>query len=83
GPLAQLAAVDGLSAGTPVRLREALEARLDGGRLSTRVGWLDLPEADLPPVRRILDGEPRHAGDLGLPLVERLLRAGVLVPAGP
>ncbi|MFF5387737.1 cupin domain-containing protein [Streptomyces sp. NPDC013012] len=83
GPLAQLAAVDGLSAGTPVRLREALEARLDGGRLSTRVGWLDFPEAELPRVRRILDGEAHHAGDLGLPFVERLLRAGVLVPAGP
>ncbi|MFF5637024.1 cupin domain-containing protein [Streptomyces sp. NPDC012825] len=82
GPLAQLAAVDGLSAGTPVRLRGALEARLDGGRLSTRVGWLDFPDADLPPVRRILDGEAHLAGDLGLPLVERLLRAGVLVPAG-
>ncbi|MGA5495826.1 cupin domain-containing protein [Streptomyces cinereoruber] len=83
GPLAQLAAVDGLSAGTPVRLREALEARLDGGRLSTRVGWLDFPETDLPAVRRALDGEVHHAGDLGVPFVERLLRAGVLVPAGP
>ncbi|MFJ3501795.1 cupin domain-containing protein [Streptomyces sp. NPDC090135] len=83
GPLAQLAAVDGLSAATPVRLREALEARLDGGRLFTRAGWLDFPETDLPQVRRILDGEAHHAGDLGLPFVERLLRAGVLVPAGP
>ncbi|MGW4725501.1 cupin domain-containing protein [Streptomyces sp. NPDC004291] len=83
GPLAQLAAVEGLSDATPVRLREALEARLDGGRLSTRVGWLDFPEADLPQVRRVLDGEVHHAGDLGLPFVERLLRAGVLVPAGP
>ncbi len=58
GPLAQLAAVDGLSAGTPVRLRGALEARLDGGRLSTRVGWLDLPEADLPRCAGSSTGRP-------------------------
>ncbi|MGN5637928.1 cupin, partial [Streptomyces sp. AC154] len=30
GPLAQLAAVDGLGPRTPVRLREALEPRLEG-----------------------------------------------------
>ena len=82
GPLAQLAAVGGLGPGSPVRLREALEARLEGARLSTRVGWLDFPETDLPSVIRLLDGEVRTAGDLGVELVERLLRAGVMVPAG-
>ncbi|MFJ3659766.1 cupin domain-containing protein [Streptomyces sp. NPDC090119] len=82
GPLAQLAAVDALGPESPVRLRDALEARLEGARLTTRVGWLDFPEADLPPVARLLDGEVRSAGDLGLPLAGRLLRAGVLVPAG-
>ncbi|WP_435972053.1 cupin domain-containing protein [Streptomyces sp. Qhu_M48] len=81
GPLAQLAAVDGLGPNAPVRLREALEARLEGRRLTTRVGWLDFPEADLPRVLRVLDGNVHLAGDLGLPFVERLLRAGVLVPA--
>ncbi|MFG2502249.1 cupin domain-containing protein [Streptomyces sp. NPDC048441] len=81
GPLAQLAAVDGLGSDSPVRLREALEARLEGPRLATRVGWLDFPEADLPSVARMLDGEVRTAGDLGVDLVGRLLRAGVLVPA--
>ncbi|WP_457965984.1 cupin domain-containing protein [Arthrobacter sp. D1-29] len=80
GPLAQLAAVDGLSPGSVVRLRDALEARLEGSRLTTRVGWLDFPEADLPSVTRLLDGEIHTAGDLGVELVERLLRAGVLVP---
>ncbi|MCQ6269346.1 cupin domain-containing protein [Pseudarthrobacter sp. R1] len=80
GPLAQLAAVDGLSPESVVRLRDALEARLEGRRLTTRVGWLDFPDADLPSVMCALDGEIHAAGDLGVELVERLLRAGVLVP---
>ncbi|MYR95642.1 MULTISPECIES: cupin domain-containing protein [unclassified Streptomyces] len=82
GPLAQFAAVDGLGPDTPVRLRAALEARLEGSRLATRVGWLDFPDADLPSVSRLLDGGTRTAGELGVALVGRLLRAGVLVPAG-
>ncbi|MEW2131949.1 JmjC domain-containing protein [Streptomyces sp. NPDC005435] len=82
GPLSQLAAVDGLAPGSPLRLREALEARLEGARLMTRVGWLDFPETDLPAVTRLLDGEVHAAGELGLALAGRLLRAGVLVPAG-
>ncbi|MYW64301.1 cupin [Streptomyces sp. SID8379] len=83
GPLSQLAALDALSPASRVRLREALETRLEGGRLHTRVGWLDFPEQDLPSVIRMLDGEAHTAYDLGVDLVERLLRAGVLVPAGP
>ncbi|THA64192.1 cupin [Streptomyces sp. A0958] len=82
GPLAQLAAVDRLGPGSPVRLRGALEARLEDRRLVTRVGWLDFPEADLPALTRLLAGEVRTAGDLGLACARRLLRAGVLVPAG-
>ncbi|MFI5664652.1 cupin domain-containing protein [Streptomyces sp. NPDC051684] len=82
GPLAQLAAVDTLDARTPVRLRAALEARWEGTRLTTRVGWLDFPESDRAAVHGLLDGEVRTAGDIGLALAERLLRAGVLVPAG-
>ncbi|MGW7271693.1 cupin domain-containing protein [Streptomyces sp. NPDC054864] len=81
GPLAQRKAVDGLGRHSRVRLRGELEARLDGPRLSTRVGWLDFPAAELPSVTRMLDGETRTAGDLGIELVDRLLRAGVLVPA--
>lgn len=81
GPLAQLTAVNSLGPASPVRLRKALDARLDGTRLSTRVGYLDFPAADLAPVARLLDGQVRTAGDLGLALAGRLLRAGVLVPA--
>ena len=80
GPLAQLSAVQDLGPGSPVRLRGALEARLEGPRLSTRVGWLDFAESDLPSVSCLLDGEVHTAGELGVELVERLLRAGVLVP---
>jgi lysine-specific demethylase/histidyl-hydroxylase NO66 len=80
GPVAQLAAVENLSGGSLVRLRDALEARFEGSRLTTRVGWLDFPESNLPSVRRLLDGEDHAATDLGVELVERLLRAGVLVP---
>ncbi|PZT77500.1 MULTISPECIES: cupin domain-containing protein [unclassified Streptomyces] len=81
GPLAQLAALRRLGPGTPVRLRGALEARLDGRRLITRAGRLDFPETDIPALRRLLSGEVRTAGDLGLACAGRLLRAGVLVPA--
>ncbi|MHC5557630.1 cupin domain-containing protein [Kocuria sp. U4B] len=82
GPLAQLEAVENLGPGSPVRLRGALEARLEGSRLTTRVGWLDFPEADLPAVARLLDGAVHTADALGVDLTRRLLRAGVLVPAG-
>ncbi|MCF3960672.1 cupin domain-containing protein [Streptomyces fuscigenes] len=83
GPLAQLAAVDTQAPDSPVRLRGALEARLEGTRLTTRVGWLDFSEEELPRVKSLLEGEVHAAGDLGAGLAERLLRAGVLVPVGP
>ncbi|MBO1330392.1 cupin domain-containing protein [Streptomyces sp. VRA16 Mangrove soil] len=83
GPLAQLRAVDGLGPDSRVRLRGSLEPRLEERRLHTRVGWLDFPEPDLAAVRHLLDGRPRTAGELGLDLVARLLRVGVLVPDGP
>ncbi|WP_424571235.1 cupin domain-containing protein [Streptomyces sp. CH-036] len=81
GPVAQLAALSGLATTSPVRLRKALEPRLEGTRLFTRVGYLDFPASDLVPVARLLDGQVHTAGDLGLALAGRLLRAGVLVPA--
>ncbi|MET8844290.1 cupin domain-containing protein [Streptomyces rubiginosohelvolus] len=81
GPVAQLAALSSLATTSPVRLRKALEPRLEGTRLFTRVGYLDFPASDLVPVARLLDGRVRTAGDLGIALAGRLLRAGVLVPA--
>lgn len=81
GPLAQQAAVDALDERAMVRLRESLAPRLDAPRLHTRVGWLDFEEDELPAIQRLLDGRPHRAGELGLDLAARLLRAGVVVPA--
>ncbi|MFD4025052.1 cupin domain-containing protein [Streptomyces sp. NPDC058576] len=81
GPVAQLTALNGLGTTSQVRLRKALEPRLEGTRLFTRVGHLDFTAPDLVPVARLLDGRVRTAGELGLALAGRLLRAGVLVPA--
>ncbi|MEU3663449.1 cupin domain-containing protein [Streptomyces sp. NPDC032940] len=83
GPLAQLDAVDGLGPGSEVRLRDGLEARLEGRRLLTRVGWLDFAQDELASVALVLDGKPHRSGELGLGLAGRLLRAGVVVPAAP
>lgn len=82
GPLAQLAALRGLADDSRFVLREHLDARLDGVRLWTRVGWLDFTEQELAHVRGALDGEVLTPDGAGRELVERLVRSGVLVPAG-
>ncbi|MFJ7300980.1 cupin domain-containing protein [Streptomyces sp. NPDC099088] len=81
GPLAQLAALRNLDPTSLIRLRDALAPRWEGARLITRVGWLDFAETDVASVTRLLDGQARTVGELGTALAERLLRAGVLVPA--
>ncbi|MFX4273600.1 cupin domain-containing protein [Propionibacteriaceae bacterium Y1685] len=81
GPLAQLEALDQLVGDTPLRLREGLAPRLVESRLETRVGWLDFANEDLPRIRDLLAARVRTADQLGLALAERLLRAGVLIPA--
>jgi bifunctional lysine-specific demethylase and histidyl-hydroxylase NO66 len=81
GPLAQLAAIRDLRPDTAVRLRGALQARLEGSHLATRVGAFAVSKDDLPCVMRLLDGKTHPAKTLGIHLVERLLRAGILVPA--
>ncbi|WP_199539135.1 cupin domain-containing protein [Desertihabitans brevis] len=80
GPLAQLAALETLSEGTPLRLRPALDARLVDHSLTSRVGAVPVEEADLEAVERLLSGRVRTAGQLGLDLARTLLRAGVVVP---
>ena len=87
GPLAQREFLEDVDLVSRVRVREGLEARFAGERLWTRVGWLEFSAEDREIVRRIIgdgDGpvssERFSAGDLGLELVRRLLRAGVLVP---
>nr|WP_213934284.1 cupin domain-containing protein [Rhodococcus sp. B50] len=81
GPLAQLAAVHDLGPDTAVQIRGALHARLEGPQLVTRVGRFAVSDDELPCITRLLDGEPHLTNTLGIDLVERLLRAGILVPA--
>ncbi len=75
GPLAQLAAVARLTDDTWVRVRPGVQPRLDGGRLHSRVGWIDVDETD--GLQQLLRDGAIRAGDLGA-LVQRLLRAGVV-----
>ncbi len=83
GPLQQLATLDALSPRTTLRLRGNLAPRLDGTRLHTRVGWLDLPTDDLPAAELLLGGGAFSADELGLEFARRLLRAGIAIPAAP
>ncbi|MFJ6076591.1 cupin domain-containing protein [Streptomyces sp. NPDC093065] len=83
GPLSQFEAVEGLGPDSAVRLRPGLRASLEGQCLRTRVGRLEFPRSDTASVTRLLDGGVHTAGDLGVALAGRLLRAGVLVPADP
>lgn len=83
GPLAQLAAVRDLRPDTAVRLRGALHARLEDSQLVTRAGRFAVPDRDLPGVMRLLGGEILRVRTVGITLAERLLRAGILVPAEP
>ncbi len=81
GPLAQQAALDGLDERSALGLRDGLQARLDGRRLHSRVGWLDFAADELPVIQRFIDEKHCAAGDLGVEMARRLLRAGVAVPA--
>ena len=97
GPLAQLAAADGLAADTPLRRRGALRLRLTAGDESAedapvRIVLLDrtiaLPASTADAVRAAVDGSVFTPGDLPglepgdqLTLTRRLLREGVVVPA--
>ncbi len=83
GPLAQLGTAGSLGAGTVLRLREHLAATLDqaGGRsvLRSRAGELVLDEADVAPVKALLDEGRADVADLGDALARRLVLAAVVV----
>jgi lysine-specific demethylase/histidyl-hydroxylase NO66 len=83
GPLAQLEAAATLAPGTPLRLRAHLAATLDqaGGRsvLRSRAGELVLDEADVAPVKALLDEGRAAVADLGDALARRLLLGAVVV----
>lgn len=83
GPLAQLEAAAALEPGTTLRLRKHLAATLDqaGGRslLRSRAGELVLDEADVAPVKALLDKGRADLTDLGDALARRLLLGAVVV----
>ncbi|SEQ09365.1 cupin domain-containing protein [Microlunatus flavus] len=83
GPLAQLDAVNALEPGSVLRLRDHLAPTLDqaGGRsvLRSRAGELVLDEADVAPVKALLDDGSAGVTDLGNDLARRLLLGAVVV----
>ena len=92
GPLAQLAAADVLTAGSPVRLRRALRVRVEADTEHVRLVLVDrtisLPASAADAVKAILTGErfspdelPGLGADDRLAVARRLVREGVLVPA--
>jgi lysine-specific demethylase/histidyl-hydroxylase NO66 len=92
GPLAQLAAADGIDADSPLRLRAGLRIRIeqidDALRLHILDGSVDLPLVADAAVKTVLSGGTFTPAELPgldageqLALAVQLLRAGVLVPA--
>lgn len=83
GPLRQLDSASHLEASTLLLLREHLAASLDqsGGRsvLRSRAGELTLDEADVAPVKTLLDEGRATVADLGEALARRLLLGAVVV----
>ena len=94
GPLAQAQALEGLSSDTQVSLRsqQAVTIRDDGERvvLEHPGGSLTFAAAAGDALAALLSGDPIHVGGLPglddeeqLELVERLMRAGIVVAAEP
>ena len=90
GPLAQLAAADALTGGTPLRLRPALRARAGSDEEHVTIELLDrtvtLPAAAADAVKTVLSGVLFTAAELPgldaddqLVVARRLLREGVIV----
>ena len=79
GPLAQQRLAASMEAATPLRLREYVDARVQGDHLTSRAGTV--PVADAPPevLGRLLAGQTLRADDLGLTLARALVEAGVVV----
>ena len=86
GPLQQVAAAHDLAAGTALRLRSHLAARLvpepDGSAsLESRVGVTTIEPREVGAVVALLDGGVLRADMVGLDLARRLMLAGLLVIA--
>jgi hypothetical protein len=94
GPLAQAQALEGLSSGTRVSLRshQAVTIRTDGERLVLEhaAGSLTFAATAGEALAALLSGDPIHVGGLPglddeeqLELVERVMRAGIVVAGEP
>jgi hypothetical protein len=81
GPLAQPRLATSLEESTPVRLREYVDARAEGDRLTSRAGSVPVGGVEPEALARLLDGEVLEAGDLGLNVTRSLVEAGVVVAA--
>jgi lysine-specific demethylase/histidyl-hydroxylase NO66 len=95
GPLAQLAALDSLSADSRIRLRRHAQPRLEDSEhadgkqmvsLLTSVGEVTWPARFRSAFETLLDGQPHRVGDLpvtgdDLTLARELLSEGLVVPA--
>ncbi|TDT32790.1 cupin domain-containing protein [Naumannella halotolerans] len=81
GPLAQLAALNGLTEQSRLRLRPALTARIEGDRLTSRAGWLALGPTEKQAMQALMTAGESSAADLGTDFARRLLRAGIVLPA--
>ena len=83
GPLKQLRDAETITAGTQIVLRRHLIASLDhcgaDVMLRSRAGDLAVTEADVAPLKTLLTTSEAKAGDLGLDLARRLLRAGLAI----
>jgi hypothetical protein len=79
GPLAQHALASSLTESTTVRLREHLDASLDGGVLHSRSGRVPVDAVPGDVLKRLLAGDVLTAGDLGLGTARTLIEAGLVV----
>jgi hypothetical protein len=86
GPLAQFRAAERIEAATIVRLRDQLAATVEPGSdgrpvVCSRADDLALDPSDGPLVETLLLRGSMTAGDLGLELARRLIRAGLAIAA--
>jgi lysine-specific demethylase/histidyl-hydroxylase NO66 len=79
GPLAQQALASSLTESTRVRLRDHLDASLEGGALHSRSGRVPVDAVPGDVLKRLLAGDVLTAGDLGLGTARTLIEAGLVV----
>jgi hypothetical protein len=79
GPLAQHALAASLRESTTLRLRDHVDASLDGAALRSRAGLVAVGAVPADALKRLLAGDVVTAGDLGLGPARTLIEAGLVV----